>query len=110
MDGVVIFGFPPLFIVLFDIVACLIARRWSIEYGGFRFGSYLTYLIIGFVGGFIGGWVLGAEVAAITGLTESTVGWAISWYMGPGRWKHGPPTRTQVVQVVLLVTGMATAL
>jgi hypothetical protein len=75
-------------VVTFDILASLASRRFGFAYARASFGSYLIYLGIGFfaarvsASNAIG---VAALVAGIAGLIDASIGWAVSWALGPGR-------------------------
>ena len=86
-------AFPPtlagcvLAILAFDAIAAALARRFpSVKYGSLwplQFGCYVAF-------GFVAMFELldvrfAAAIGAITGLIEATLGWAITWRIGPGR-------------------------
>jgi hypothetical protein len=75
-------------VVLFDAAASLAARRFDFAYPRASVGSYFIYLMIGFIAGrgaqrhrarF------GAIAAAVAGFADASLGWAVSWMIGPGR-------------------------
>ena len=74
-----------LVVVAYDAMAAAISAVWGISYGLFSIGSLLIYLVFGFLSGRKSQWFFGAIAGAVIGLTESTVGWMISWYIGPGK-------------------------
>ena len=96
-------------IVLFDLVASVIARRTRMPYGRFIAGSFAIYAVTGghavAFGGLPGAALAGMAVA----LAEGTVGWAVSWWLGPGR----PPAELRTASnvsaaiVVVILTGAA---
>lgn len=72
-------------VILFDISASVLSLYLGLPYGYFAIGSFLIYLAFGFFGGRVSFWFYGAVIGAILGLVDSTIGWAISWNIGPGR-------------------------
>lgn len=71
--------------LLYDTLGALISHSAGINYGWFAFGSLGLYLIFGFLVAKRSWWVYGAAAGAVIGLVESTLGWAISWMIGPGK-------------------------
>ena len=74
-----------LVIVAYDALASAISTFTGFPYGLFSVGSSLICLLFGFLIGRNSRWFFGAAAGAFIGLVESTVGWAISWYIGPGK-------------------------
>jgi len=96
-------------ILAFDIAASSTSRATGISYDRFAYGSFLIQAAAGFIArraGFPFGraTVLGTWVAAV----EATLGWAVSWWIGPGR-----PTESLTVvglagvALFVIVTGTA---
>ncbi|MEO8621975.1 MAG: hypothetical protein ABI625_12975 [bacterium] len=80
-------------VVLFDAIASIASRTWDFPYARASVGSYFLYLAIGFAAGRSAATSragTGAIAAGIAGLADVSVGWAVSWQIGPGR----PPTGT----------------
>jgi hypothetical protein len=97
-------------IVAFDAVASIISRTSGIEYTRFAYGSYLIQAAAGFFGrrsglSFWGATLLGTWV----GFVEATIGWAVSWWIGPGR-VEGPLAVEMLIGIVLYVAIGATVL
>jgi hypothetical protein len=80
-------------VLLFDLVASLAARQFEFPYVRASVGSYFLYLLFGFLAGRNGRGhraQAGATAAAVAGMVDVSLGWAISWAIGPGR----PPSGT----------------
>ena len=95
-------------VLAFDAVGSAASRRWGFRYGRLAPVSYLIYFGIGFVAARIGdtdaSLLVGATVAAV----DASLGWAISWAIGPGRseWSQSgrPLTVGRAVQVFVMTT------
>lgn len=75
-------------VLLFDLLASLASLRFGFSYGRASVGSYLVYLAIGFVAArtaATGPIAAAAFAAGAVGLADASIGWAISWALGPGR-------------------------
>jgi hypothetical protein len=72
-------------ILLYDTVSAVVSRSTGVDYGWFGFGSLAVYLIFGFLVAKRSSWINGMAAGAAIGLIESTLGWAISWMIGPGK-------------------------
>ena len=74
-------------VVLFDALASLVSKYTGASYGWFSFGSAAMYLIMGYV--LTNRVRLNLKAAIITLLcaasTEATLGWLVSWLIGPGK-------------------------
>jgi len=46
---------------------------------------------------------IGAVAGGLVAMVDATIGWAISWYIGPGRIPHATPR--PITRIALLVTG-----
>jgi hypothetical protein len=89
----IVIGTGCVVVVLFDLVASLAARRFEFPYERASVGSYFIYLIFGFLAGRSARGHrarAGTTAAAVVGLADVSLGWAVSWAIGPGR----PPSGT----------------
>jgi len=97
-------------VVLFDLAAALAARRFEFPYVRASIGSCFIYLLIGFA---LGRRTLarsgrtGALGAAVAGLVDVSIGWAISWAIGPGRSPSGTLSVTEWVVTAVVVVAFA---
>ncbi len=74
-------------VLAFDTIGALIcARNPRLAYRNLWPLQFALYLVIGFVAGVtvLDPRYVGA-IGAVTGLVEATLGWAITWRIGPGR-------------------------
>lgn len=91
-------------VILFDLIASLASRFLGVPYVLATVGSFLIYAVIGFFVGRTATPVEAAVVCAAVGLTESTVGWYVSWIIGPGKPAEGELTRRQILTAIRNVT------
>jgi hypothetical protein len=100
------------FVVIFDAIASLISRAAEISYVRFSVGSWIIYALAGYLAArfahdkavqtaILGGVLLGA--------TDSTLGWAISWLIGPGRMNGLTPGRWLGIAVFVTLTASVVA-
>jgi hypothetical protein len=93
-------------VILFDTVASLASRHFGFAYVKASVGSWLICALVGY-------WAMrsagmrGVVLAAVAiALVDATVGWAISWAIGPGRLSSGRMTPAEwaaaAVTVILL--------
>jgi hypothetical protein len=97
-------------IVLFDLVASLASRVFGFPYGYATLGSLLIYASIGFVAARRVDVAAAATASAAVGFVEATLGWAISWLIGPGRLPSGTPSLGRIANTVLIVTLIGAAI
>lgn len=74
-----------LVVILFDILASFASINFQINYGIFSIGSCLIDAGAGFFAAKRNGLAWAVLAAGILGLVDSTLGWYISWIIGPGR-------------------------
>jgi hypothetical protein len=72
-------------VLLFDLAASLISRATGIPYASFSLGSFVIYALCGYLIAKQAPMRLAVMGAAGVALVEATLGWAISWFIGPGR-------------------------
>ena len=78
-------------IVLLDLAAAVASLRFGFDYERIAWVSYALYALAGFFAARCGGVVLGALGGALTSLVDATIGWGVSWVLGPGRPPGGWP-------------------
>ncbi len=86
-------------VVVYDTLTAIISVATGISYSFFALGSFVISLTFGFLLGRAAKWYLGALSGAANGLVEATVGWAISWLIGPGK----PEFETDAVMIAIIV-------
>jgi len=92
-----------LVIVGFDLLASVASRTIGFPYSYATVGSWLIYAAFGFMIGRrvnVGAASLGVAIIAFV---EATVGWAVSWMIGPGRLPNGIPSIGVFAMTVVLV-------
>jgi hypothetical protein len=100
-------------VVLFDIVAALAARQFGFPYDRASIGSYFIYLLIGFAAGRsarVDRAKVGAMAAAVAGVADASVGWAVSWAIGPGRAPSGTLSPGEWMLAAAIVVVFAAAI
>jgi hypothetical protein len=105
-----------LIVLAFDVAASLLSKSFGFPYARASFGSYLLYLGIGYFaarGAATSPLGAAALAAAIAGLADASLGWAISWKLGSGQLPAGmtlTPARwaATAVMVVALAAAVGT--
>jgi hypothetical protein len=80
-----IIAFSTTAIILIDTLGAFASRGLGFSYGYLIPVSFLTYIAIGFLVAKSATVFVAILTAAVTGFVEATIGWAISWNIGPGR-------------------------
>lgn len=80
---IVIIG--SLVVILFDTLASFASRQYELNYGKFSIVSFSIYSLVGFFAVKSISLVQAIAATGIVGLVDSTIGWYISWIIGPGR-------------------------
>jgi hypothetical protein len=72
-------------ILVYDVLASVISLQAGLPYESFSFGSLLLYFVFGLLAfrtsSLLGSLLVGASM----GFAEATLGWYLSWIIGPGR-------------------------
>ena len=95
-------------VVLYDAVFSLASRTLGFDYSNASVGSYLIYGITGFFAARVLGWKGAALAGVVLGLVDATIGWGVSWLIGPGRLAENA-TFTPWMWPVIALTVCATA-
>lgn len=72
-------------VVIFDTIGSLASRKFGFSYSYLLIGSLLIYAIVGFIATKYNGLMFAPLAGGITGFIDSTLGWYISWAIGPCR-------------------------
>lgn len=72
-------------IIVYDSLASYISRGTGIDYQWFGLGSLVIYYLSGLFIARLKNIGFGVLAASTVGLVEATVGWAISYLIGPGK-------------------------
>jgi hypothetical protein len=80
-----IIAFSAAGIIVIDALGALASRGLGFSYRHLIPVSFLTYVTIGFFVAKYATVIAAILAAAITGFVEATIGWAVSWNIGPGR-------------------------
>lgn len=95
-------------ILIYDIAASFAAASLGFPYYQALYGSWLIYAGIGYVAGRATNSIRrAASATAIVGGAEATIGWWLSWMIGPGRPASGTPSFGAILQAVWLVVLVA---
>ena len=101
-------------VLVFDLLASLASRHFGFPYARAALGSYLLYLAIGFFAARVSTWnaiAAAAGAAGISGLIDASLGWAISWALGPGKLPQGVQlTVPRWVNTAVFVVAFAAAI
>ena len=76
-------------VVVFDTIGSLASNATGFPYGLLAPVSFLIYAAAGFFAFRHGGFRTAAVGGGMTALVDATLGWAISWVIGPGRPPEG---------------------
>lgn len=90
-------------VLAFDTLASFISQIFQIDYVLFSIGSAVIYFCIGFFGTKYGNFALAIISSALTGIIDSTLGWYISWIVGPGKIDIEPDLVIKFSTVVTVV-------
>jgi hypothetical protein len=92
-----------------ETIASLASRWFGFKYKYSMAASVVIYAAVGWFTARAAPAASPALAAALIGVTESTLGWGISWGLGPGRPSTMKHIRTQVVLAVLGGAALAAA-
>ena len=89
-------------VVGFDVIASLASRLLQFEYMSLILVSLAIYLAAGYWGAHKQGFFFGLLLAALAGLTDSTIGWWVSTLIRPYS-AMGIPALALSLQLIILV-------
>lgn len=95
-------------VLCYEVAASFGAQAFGFPYYRVFYGTWFIYACVAFVAGRAMNSVGSAALAAgLVGLVEATVGWAISWWVGPGRLGNESMTATGAAMTVAMVVLLA---
>ena len=92
-------------VLAFDTLGSLASLRFAFAYSQLTVGSFLIYVVVGFAACADGPIGLAPAAGGIVAFVEATIGWAISWWIGPGRLPPEQASPGRLAKTVLIVTG-----
>jgi hypothetical protein len=95
-------------VVVYDALASLASLGIGFSYAYSAFGSLVLYCAFGYWASRVRSILFAATVGALMGLADATLGWAVSWVLGPGRWEVGTLSVPAWALVALQVGAVAT--
>ena len=103
--------FSCLAVVVWDAAASVGSLVLGVPYANASVGSFLIYLVAGFLAARIKSCSFSLVVGLAAGITDATLGWGVSWVLGPGRLPAGSFTATQLLSASgsVIVVAMALA-
>jgi hypothetical protein len=91
-------------VLAFDTVGAIASRRLGFAYSRLAPGSFLIYSLVGMAVGRSGSLGAAAASGAAVAFVEATIGWMISWRIGPGRPPGVAVPATSLVRAIIIVT------
>ncbi len=86
-------------VLAFDSLGAVASKKLSFRYALLAPGAFLIYGAVGYAaGGYAESMLAGAVAGALVGLADATLGWWVSWRIGPGRPADGHITPTRLIQ------------
>jgi hypothetical protein len=93
-------------IIAFDALASLASRSLDFPYLYATIGSLLIYAALGFTLGRTASVSFAAASVAVIAFADATIGWWLSWIIGPGKPEGGGASLTQIVTTVASVVAI----
>ena len=72
-------------VLVLDIFGSLASKAFGFAYSSLAWGSLIIYAAAGFFAARSGGLRTAAQGGGAVAFVDATLGWAISWALGPGR-------------------------
>jgi hypothetical protein len=98
-----------LIVLIFDTLGATASRLLGFRYSILTIGTYAIYLLITYRAGKQVGLLPAVLIGAALGLVDATLGWAISWAIGPGR-PDQPMSGALIAGAVVFVVMLGAAL
>lgn len=85
MHALKFFALSCLAVIVFDAVASVASLALGFPYTYAAFGSAVLYIAFAFFAARKFGFLAAVLFGFAMGITDATLGWAVSWAIGPGR-------------------------
>jgi hypothetical protein len=86
-------------VILYDTAGSVASRVLGFAYSWLIMGSVIIYALFGYSATKSSGLLVGALTGALIGIVDATIGWYISWTIGPGQ----PTTEVNAMGIILTV-------
>lgn len=106
---ILVLGIGVLAVLVLDTVGSLASRRFRFHYGSLNAISWILRIGTGFFAARYGNIKLSFLAGALVAFIDATLGWYISWIIGPGR-PQSEITAGLIARTVLMVTLIGAAL
>ena len=104
MQPLKLFALSSLSVVGFDAIASLASLAFGFPYSYAALGSAVLYIVFAYFAARMLGFWAALSLGAVMGLTDVTIGWAVSWAIGPGRIDIGPLTPSDWIYTAAFAT------
>jgi hypothetical protein len=94
-------------VIVFDTLGSVASRQMGFPYVRLIVGSSLIYGTVGYLAAPLVTMAQGGLAASVVGLVDATIGWAISWAIGPGRLPVGQANASKIMNTIVIVVGLA---
>lgn len=101
MQAFKFFALSSLSVIAFDALASIASVALGFPYSYAAFGSAVLYIVFAFFAARMFGFWTALLLGAVMGLTDVTIGWAVSWAIGPGRYDVGTLTPSDWIYTAL---------
>jgi hypothetical protein len=91
-------------VLVFDTAGSIASRQLGFAYSRLAPGSFLVYALVGMAVGRSGSLGAAAASGAAVAFVEATIGWMISWRIGPGRPPGAAVPTVRLVGTIIMVT------
>ena len=71
-------------VIVFDVIGSFLSRSLGFRYAWLTIGSVLIYASVGLFAS-QNSFVAGVLASSAVGLVDATIGWYLSWIIGPGK-------------------------
>jgi len=106
---VVVVAFGVIAVLALDTIGSFASLYFGFNYGSLSAVSWILRIGTGFFAARYGSITLGALAGGVVAFIDSTLGWYISWIIGPGRPKGGLTTKS-IGRIIAKVTLTGAAL
>jgi hypothetical protein len=101
----VVIALGSIAVIVLDTAGSYASIKFGLPHTKLALGSSCIYGCAGGLAAHLGTVFVGARAAGAVAMVDATIGWTISWHIGPGRIPDASPRR--IARIALHVTAIA---
>ena len=94
-------------VLLIDTIGAFLSKQFSFNYKSLSVLSFMVYAVIGFLVGQESSLIYVVIVCMALGFFDATIGWKLSWVIGPGKLPPEYSNKSYIIRAIVTVSFLA---